>query len=111
MKTVENYFCGFPAVWNLIVFYLLLLRPPAAMCAAVIVVFAALTFVPIRFVHPIRVRRWRALTVALLVLWSLLALLAVLQDLSPGSLATVTLCLIAIYFAVIGLIPARRNPI
>ena len=27
MKTADNFFRGFPAVWNLVVFYLLLLRP------------------------------------------------------------------------------------
>ena len=29
MKTADNHFRGFPAVWNLIAFYLLLLKPPA----------------------------------------------------------------------------------
>ena len=29
MKTADNFFRGFPAVWNLVVFYLLLLRPHA----------------------------------------------------------------------------------
>ena len=29
MKTADNFFRGFPAVWNLVVFYLLLLRPRA----------------------------------------------------------------------------------
>ena len=31
MKTPDNFFRGFPAVWNLVVFYLLLLRPMAVM--------------------------------------------------------------------------------
>ena len=108
MKTDDNHFRGFPAVWNLIAFYLLLLRPGAWSAAATIVVFAALTFVPVRFVHPFRVARWRALTVALLALWAVLALVAVLQDLAPNVWVTAVLCLIAVYFLVIGLLPARR---
>jgi phosphatidylcholine synthase len=94
-------------VWNVIAFYLLLLRPGAWSAAATIVVFAALTFVPVRFVHPFRVARWRALTVALLALWAVLALVAVLQELAPNGWVTAVLCLIAVYFLVIGLLPAR----
>src|SRR5581483_10192303 len=85
MKTADNFFRGFPAVWNVIAFYLLLLRPPPFACAAAIVVLAALTFVPIRFVHPFRVRRWRTVTVALLTLWALLAGAALRQGLAPDS--------------------------
>ena len=30
MKTADNYFCGFPALWNAAAFYLFLLKPTAA---------------------------------------------------------------------------------
>jgi phosphatidylcholine synthase len=110
MKTSDNFFLGFPAVWNLIVFYLLLLRPPPAISAAVVVLFAVLTFVPIRFVHPFRVRRLRAVTVAMLTLWAALALAALKQGLTPELWVTAALCLIAVYFAGIGLLPARGDP-
>jgi len=73
MKTADNFFQGFPAVWNLIVFYLLLLKPGPMTCASVIALFAVLTFVPVRFVHPFRVRRLRTVTTALLALWAVLA--------------------------------------
>ena len=32
MKTEDNYFRGFPAVWNVVAFYLLLLRPTPLVC-------------------------------------------------------------------------------
>src|ERR1700742_3574255 len=38
MKTPDNYFRGFPAVWNVPVFYLFLLQPPAWAAAAAITV-------------------------------------------------------------------------
>ena len=109
MKTAEHHFRGFPATWNLVAFYLLVLRPPSYTAAAVVVVFAVLTFVPIRFVHPIRVRALRAITVTLLALWTALALAAVLQDLTPDFWITVGLCVIALYFLVVGLVPARQQ--
>src|SRR6185295_4354729 len=55
VKTADNHFQGFPAVWNLIAFYLLLLRPTSGLVAAMVALFAVLTFVPLRFVHPVRV--------------------------------------------------------
>jgi phosphatidylcholine synthase len=110
MKTTDNFFLGFPAVWNLIVFYLLLLRPAPAICAGAVAAFAILTFVPIRFVHPFRVRLLRGPTVALLSLWAALALAAVKQGLAPEPWIAAALCLIAGYFFVIGLLPPRGEP-
>jgi phosphatidylcholine synthase len=110
MKTPDHFFRGFPAVWNLVVFYLLLLRPMPVLTAATIVLFAVLTFVPMRFVHPFRVRRLRAVTVALLTLWAALALAAVKQGLAPASWISAALCLIAVYFVLVGVLPARSDP-
>jgi phosphatidylcholine synthase len=110
MKTPDNFFRGFPAVWNLVVFYLLLLRPMPVMAAATIALFAVLTFVPMRFVHPFRVRRLRTVTVALLTLWAVLALAAVKQELAPAPWISAALCLIAVYFVLVGLLPARSDP-
>src|SRR5258707_3020486 len=59
MKTSDNYFRGFPALWNAAAFYLFLLKPAPWLAAAIIVVLAALTFVPVKFVHPMRVLRLR----------------------------------------------------
>ena len=47
MKTADNYFRGFPAVWNAVAFYLFLLRPNVWGASALIVVPAIFTFVPI----------------------------------------------------------------
>jgi len=104
MKTEDNYFRGFPAVWNLAAFYLYVLQPPAWIAAAGVVVLAALTFLPVRFVHPLRVKQWRWLNVALLALWALLALMTVVTGLQPGPIVTLPLCAIALYFLIAGLI-------
>src|SRR5262249_37820785 len=101
MKTADNFFRGFPAVWNLIVFYLLLLKPPAAVSAAAVTLFVVLTVVPVRFVHPFRVRRLRTVTVALLTLWAALALAAIRQELAPEFWVSAALCLIAMYFLIV----------
>ena len=104
MKTADNYFRGFPAVWNLGAFYLYLLEPPPWLAAAMIIILAVLSFAPIKFLHPLRVRHLRPLNIALLAAWAVLALLAVIADLEPGPYVTWPLTAIAIYFFAAGLL-------
>src|SRR3954465_2415608 len=64
MKTADNYFRGFPALWNLVAFYLFVLRPASWLAAVAVALFAVLTFASFKFVHPMRVRRLRMLNIA-----------------------------------------------
>jgi phosphatidylcholine synthase len=107
MKTEDNFFRGFPAVWNLVAFYLLLLRPTAWICIAAIAVFAVLTFAPIRFVHPLRVRRLRPLNITLLGVGLVLATVAIGQGLTPEPWITMALCAVGLYFFGFGIISPR----
>lgn len=104
MKTDDNYFRGFPAVWNVIAFYLYVLMPPPWIVAAAIAALAALTFVPIRFVHPLRVKHLRWLNIALMAAWAVLALMALFANLSPGPYVAAGLSVIALYFLGAGLL-------
>ena len=102
MKTEDNYFRGFPVLWNLVAFYLLLLRPPAWLSFGIVVLLAALTFVPFPFIHPLRVERLRYVNVALLMLWSALAAVALARDMAPGLWVSGPLCAIAVYVLAAG---------
>ncbi len=104
MKTADNYFRGFPAVWNLGAFYLYLLEPSEWLAAAMIAALVVLTFAPIKFLHPLRVKHLRPLNIALLAAWAVLALWAVIEDLAPGPYVTWPLSAIAIYFFTAGLL-------
>jgi phosphatidylcholine synthase len=98
MKTSDSYFRGFPAVWNVPLFYLFLLQPPVWLAALGILLLAIATFVPVPFVHPFRVKRGRAISIALLAIWSVLACVTLLRDMMPGPWITAALCAIALYF-------------
>lgn len=108
MKTEDAFFRGFPAVWNIVVFYLLIGRPSPELTFGLIVVLCIMTFVPIPFLHPFRVRRLRYLTLALLAAWSALAALALAYELSPPPTVWFALLLIAVYFLVAGIFRDRR---
>ena len=55
MKTPDNHFRGFPALWNAVAFYLFLLQLPPALSSLVVAVLIVLTFVPFNVIHPVRV--------------------------------------------------------
>ena len=78
-KTPDGFFVGFPAIWNVVAFLLFVIPIPPPWAFAVIVFLGLLTFVPLKWVHPIRVRRWRAVTIAVLAVWSVASIVAIVQ--------------------------------
>jgi phosphatidylcholine synthase len=104
MKTTDSYFRGFPALWNVVAFYLFLLKPAPWLGAIVILVLAAASFAPIYFVHPVRVPRWRLLNLAALASWAVLAAVALAQNLDPPGWIAAALAVIALYFVIVGLL-------
>ncbi|ULO23635.1 phosphatidylcholine synthase [Methylocystis sp. SB2] len=85
MKTTDYWFRGFPSLWNIVVFYLLVLRPAAGASLAVVLVTAAFMFIPVVFVHPLRVQRLRLVTLLVTGVWGAAAIAAVAQDLAAAS--------------------------
>jgi phosphatidylcholine synthase len=97
MKTDDYHFRGFPALWNIIAFYLFLLTPQPWVSGAIVVGFAAMTFVPIHVLHPLRVVRWRKITLALTALWAVLAVIAVLRGFDVSAWHAAALVAIGLY--------------
>jgi phosphatidylcholine synthase len=109
MKTSDYYFRGFPAIWNVAVFYLFVLKPGPLAATISIVALALLTFVPFHVVHPMRIAHLREVTLFALVAWGLLAIYAVATNLDPGFWAQGGLSLLAVYFIALGFL-RRRHP-
>jgi phosphatidylcholine synthase len=103
MKTEDNYFRGFPTLWNAAAFYLFLLKPQPWLAAAVVAALAVLTFVPFKFVHPFRVVRLRGVNILAVLTWAGLASIAILSDLAPGPWVTGGLVVVAVYVVTVGL--------
>lgn len=83
MKTSDGAFKGFPAVWNMVIFGLMVLSPSETFTIAFIVLCCVLTFTPIKFSHPVRVKRWRVLTLSITLVWFVAAGFAIAGDMSP----------------------------
>jgi phosphatidylcholine synthase len=74
MKTADNYFRGFPSLWNVVALYLLVGQPGPMIGAAVVLFFTLITFAPIHFVHPFRVTDYGRWAPVLASLWALVTL-------------------------------------
>jgi phosphatidylcholine synthase len=107
MKTADNYFRGFPTLWNVVAFYLFVLKPVPWLAATLVALLAILTFVPFKFLHPFRVVRLRTVSMAAVVLWSLLGAYALAQSLDPGPWVVAGLVVLAAYFLGVGLTEKR----
>lgn len=108
MKTDDMWFRGFPAAWNILILYLFVLRPPWIASAAILLAAAGLMFAPIVSVHPLRVVRLRAPTIAMTIAWFAFAALAVFYGLSPPLWVVAGMVATALYFLALPLL--RHSP-
>lgn len=83
MKTADNFFLGFPALWNVIAFYLFVVQPGELVGAIVVGVFLLLTFAPVHFVHLLRVHSYQPWLAGLTGLWGVSSLALLSPDWSP----------------------------
>jgi phosphatidylcholine synthase len=97
MKTDDNHFRGFPALWNAAAFYLFLLKPPPVVGSVLLAALVILTFVPFNVLHPVRTTRFRKLNLALIALWAILTITTVAADFVVPWWLTAALCAIGIY--------------
>ena len=79
IKTSDYYFKGFSALWNLLVFFLFILEFGLwfnfiAICACLV-----MTFVPVKIIHPLRVKELRTPSLTILIVWCICAVFLILQ--------------------------------
>ncbi|HHS95828.1 MAG TPA: phosphatidylcholine/phosphatidylserine synthase [Phaeodactylibacter sp.] len=78
MVSADNFFVGFPVMWNMVVFYQIFILPQIEMLqVAWVHVFAILHFVPIKFAYPSQNTRFFKMTLLVTVLFFLMILSAV----------------------------------
>ncbi len=87
MKTKDNSFSGFPGCWNMVVLVLFAVEPNFWVTLAVVVVLAAAMFTRLKFIHPVRTERWRAVSLPVALAWTLFAGWAAWVHFSPESWA------------------------
>jgi phosphatidylcholine synthase len=107
MMTSDNWFRGFPAVWNLVAPTLYLLRAPKIVGAVAVIVLSICSLGNVAFPHPVRVERWRNITLPVTVGW--LAVMGWLTIVSPTSnlVGRLLLILAPLYFFGLAIVKHR----
>jgi len=113
MKTADKSFSGFPACWNMVALVLFALRPSPEMALGLIVVLAGAMFLPLRFIHPVRTRRWRRLSIPVALGWTVCAAWEAATGFAPADWAHWGLVLSSLYLLLAGiaqqLLPVRAR--
>ena len=104
MKTNENFFKGFPVVWNMVVFTLFIVGPGEWTAFAVVVVSAILSFIPLNFLHPVRVVRLRPLNLTIFLLWCAFGVAGILYQMDAPLWVRVGISVTGIYLYCIGIV-------
>jgi phosphatidylcholine synthase len=110
MKTPDNWFAGFPAVWNVVVFYLVVFAPPFWLATLIVVVAAIGQATPFVFVHPFRVKQLKPLTLGLCVVWTIAGFITIRDNLQPDRITAIVLLVCAAYFCCLGLVRKKLAP-
>lgn len=111
MKTKDNYFRGFPALWNVVALYLFAAQIGPLICAAVVATLIVLTFAPIHFVHPFRVSDYGKWLPLLAIAWAV-STLALLFDWTSSTRAILLAvsAVTAVAIVALGLLRTARGP-
>lgn len=87
MKTSDYSFSGFPGCWNMVVLVIFAVEPNFWIILLLVTVLAIAMLLPIKFVHPVRTARWRAITLPMALAWTLFAGWAAWVEFHPQSWA------------------------
>jgi phosphatidylcholine synthase len=110
-KTAENDFRGFPANWNIVVFYLIIFEPPLGFNLILCLFLSAMIFAPILIVHPLRVIAMRPYTIIFSVLWLSFALgYLMIPSLVENLMVNIGFTLVSLYFVMLCLWRSVRLP-
>jgi len=102
MKTEDNSFLGFPGCFNMAVMVFFAIEPNFWIILAITLILAVAMFLPIKFVHPTRTKRWRALTLPMALAWTFFAAWAAWVDFHPQSWAHWGLVATSLYLVLAG---------
>ncbi len=113
MKAKDNSFSGFPGCWNMVVIVLFSLEPDFWIILAIVSILAITMFTPLKFIHPVRTKRWRVVSLPIALAWTFFAAWAAWVNFDPQSWAHWGLAITSLYLVFAGLaqqaIPERNG--
>ncbi|HEU4380402.1 MAG TPA: CDP-alcohol phosphatidyltransferase family protein [Hyphomicrobiaceae bacterium] len=108
-KADDNSFIGFPAIWNVVAFYVFAFDMAAWVVASLVLSCVALTFVPMRWAHPMRTPVFWIPTLVATLLWGTAAGAALWEGFPAKGMAQVILAGTGIYGIGLTVLRSRWN--
>jgi phosphatidylcholine synthase len=97
-KTEDDFFLGFPSYWNVVALYLWLLAITPGWGTAIVAMFSALVFVPLKYLYPSKMPRFRTEMVILGLAWLFAMVVGcIAPDFAGGWLVKLSLLYPALY--------------
>jgi phosphatidylcholine synthase len=107
MKSADNCFVGFPAVWQMPLLVFLTFAPPPWVMLAIIAILALAQFTWLKFIHPVRTERWRQVSLPVTLVWVGLAGWSVWTSFDPPAFAKIGLLATSGWLLVAGILMQR----
>lgn len=104
MKTKDNSFSGFPCCWNMVVLVMFAIEPNFWIILTLVSLLAVAMFLPLKFIHPVRTRRWRIISLPVTLGWTFFAGWAAWVHFDPQSWAHWGLVATSIYLIFAGIL-------
>ena len=97
-KTEDDYFRGFPSLWNFVALYLWKAGLPADLNAGIIVALSLSVLAPVRFIYPSKTPYLRGLTIGMMSAWLVLSGLGLWLDPPLGRTCFLLSLIFPIYY-------------
>ena len=112
--TNDNYYNGFPAIWNVVVLYFYIFGSSQMINFIILTLLILLKFSPLKCIHPLRVNKLKYLSIFFTILWFLMSALLILikqSDINPiyELFFMFSLVVSNIYFISLSLFKTFRN--
>ena len=112
--TNDNYYNGFPAIWNVIVLYFYIFGTSQNINLIFLILLILLKFSPLKCIHPLRVKKFKSLSIFFAFIWFIMSIfLVVIKDLNVNpvyELFFMFLWVISnIYFISVSIFKTLRN--
>ena len=108
-KTEDGFFVGFPAIWNVVALYLFIFPLPPPLAFGLLSLLALLTFLPAKWVHPLRVKLLRPVTVCVITAWAVATFFAVRNGFPASLPVQAIIVLSSIYILAVGILRSLRE--
>ena len=112
--TNDNYYNGFPAIWNVIVLYFYIFGTSQHFNLIFLIMLILLKFSPLKCIHPLRVKKFKSLSILFAIFWFITSILLILiKDLNISSVYEFFLMFLwvvsNIYFISVSIFKTFRN--